>query len=80
MSDHRPVSADFAVDVSKFLSYSDQNRWRLLAFPTQIDCYEKRSYDATAQRLYWEVDYLEEYSERNNISLDNTTVNFSEIS
>ncbi|KAF8241111.1 DNase I-like protein [Tricholoma matsutake] len=59
MSDHRPVSADFAVD---------------------IDCYEKRSYDATAQRLYWEVDYLEEYSERNNISLDNTTVNFSEIS
>ena len=52
----------------------------LMLLWTQVDFYEKRSYDATAQRLYREADYPKEYAERNSIKVENTSIQLGLLS
>lgn len=76
MSDHRPVAADFSIEVYSFFLFHIEE---LTQISHQFDLYEKAEYETTVRRLYREVHTLDGSHERPVIKVDQSYVDFGEI-
>ena len=79
MSDHRPVSADFTVNVSLAETYEKANRfWHTL----QADVYDAEEFQDSVQTLFNQVNDLqrERARDRGELKINDTYLDFEKIS
>ena len=80
MSDHRPVSADFTVDVSLEETYLKSER--VYDNTSQVDVYDTEELQHGVQTLFNQVDDLqrERMRDRGELKIDDTYLDFEKIS